>query len=83
MLLTYPAMIHTEDGVFWAEFPDLEGCFTQGDSMAEIMHNCEESLEAYVTTRLDLGEDLPTSSDMATFTDVPATTKMMTVSIEV
>ena len=32
MLLIYPAIIHEDDDGLWLEFPDLEGCQTQGDT---------------------------------------------------
>ena len=32
MLVIYPAIVHVDDDGLWAEFPDLPGCFTQGDT---------------------------------------------------
>ena len=37
MLTIYPAIFHEEDGTFWAEFPDLEGCQTCGATLEETM----------------------------------------------
>ena len=30
MLFIYPAIFHKEDGEYWVEFPDLEGCQSYG-----------------------------------------------------
>lgn len=35
MLRGYPAIFHFENGGYWAEFPDLPGCFSQGESIDE------------------------------------------------
>ena len=45
MNFIYPAICHFEDGGYWCEFPDLPGCFSQGDSEREIVENAAESLE--------------------------------------
>lgn len=34
-----------ENGTFIAEVPDLKGCYTQGDSIAEVMRNIKEVIE--------------------------------------
>lgn len=59
MTIIYPAFCHYEDGGYWCEFPDLEGCFSQGDSEQEIVSNAREALEAYVENLLESGKELP------------------------
>ena len=39
MKLTYPMIIHNDSDGIWAEFPDLPGCFTDGDNLTEHMEN--------------------------------------------
>ena len=34
-----------ENGVYVAEVPDLKGCYTQGDSVTEVMENIKEVIE--------------------------------------
>lgn len=64
MKLLYPALFHKEEGGFWVEFPDLEGCFSQGDTIAEIYHNAQESLGCYCECFLEDGMILPEPSDI-------------------
>lgn len=45
MIVTYPALIHHDPDGYWAEFPDLPGCQTQGDSREELLKNAAEALE--------------------------------------
>ena len=41
----YAVVIHEEaEGGFWAEVPALPGCYSQGDSVAELMENIREAI---------------------------------------
>ncbi|MEX5286309.1 type II toxin-antitoxin system HicB family antitoxin [Selenomonas sputigena] len=45
MKYVYPALFHLEDdGIFFISFPDLDGCFTQGTSIAEGMAMAADAL---------------------------------------
>lgn len=45
MKYVYPALFHLEDdGIFFISFPDLDGCFTQGTSIAEGMDMAADAL---------------------------------------
>ena len=46
----YPAIFHSEDNVYWVEFPDLPGCFTQGDTLEDAMAMAEEALGLFIAT---------------------------------
>ena len=67
MIKVYPAIIHKEEG-FWLEFPDLPGCFTQGNSIEELMGNAEEALGSYIAVKMECNEDIPEASDIGTIT---------------
>ena len=55
MKFTYPAICHYEEGGYWCEFPDLEGCFSQGDTEREIVENAQEALEGFLISELEAG----------------------------
>ena len=63
MKIAYPAIMHEEDGRCWVEFPDLEGCFSDGDTVAEAAVNAQEALGAYLCSLLERGIDVPAPSD--------------------
>ena len=67
MKVSYPAFCHYEDGGYWCEFPDLPGCFSQGDTEKEIVENAQEALEGYLESSLEQGNALPESSDITAF----------------
>ena len=41
----YTVVIHEDpEGGFWAEVPALPGCYSQGDSIEELMDNVREAI---------------------------------------
>ena len=67
MKFTYPAICHFEDNGYWCEFPDLDGCFSQGDTEREIVENAQEALEGYLVTLLADGKKLSKPSNITDF----------------
>lgn len=63
MLKIYPAVFHSEES-FWVEFPDLEGCVSDGDSLEEAMENAQEAMGLYLAALLEEGKVLPAASDI-------------------
>jgi predicted RNase H-like HicB family nuclease len=42
-------LVHeAEEGGYWAEVPALPGCFSEGDTLEEMMHNIREAIECYL-----------------------------------
>lgn len=69
MTKVYPAIVHKEDDGLWLEFPDLPGCFTQGDSIEELMENAEEALGSFLAVKMEYREEIPAPSDIRTIID--------------
>ena len=65
MLFVYPAIFHKEDGAYWAEFPDLEGCQTFGDTVSETVGNAQEAMAGFILTLLEDGAPLAKPSDIS------------------
>lgn len=61
MTKVYTAVIHEENGQYWAEFPDIEGCFTDGETMEDVIVNAQEAMGLHLATLLDSGIKLPTA----------------------
>jgi len=54
--MEYTILIHqAEEGGFWSEVPALPGCYSQGETIDETLHNTKEAIESYLTA---LKEDL-------------------------
>lgn len=48
VLLTYPAIFTKESNEYWVEFIDLQGCFSDGKTLAEAMENAKEAMGLYL-----------------------------------
>lgn len=48
----YPCVIYEEDSIFYAEFRDFDGCFTDGDSIEEVIINAKDVLEGTIFSLL-------------------------------
>ena len=68
MKCAYPAIMHQDEGRYWVEFPDLEGCFSDGDTMAEAAVNAEEALGAYLCSLMERELEIPGPSDILSLT---------------
>lgn len=48
ILLTYPAIFTQEDDGYWVQFIDLDGCFSDGKTLAEAMENAKEAMGLFL-----------------------------------
>ena len=56
----YPATYeYEENGTISVYFPDIDNCFTYGESIEECLYNAKECLELFIETELEFGKKLP------------------------
>ena len=60
----YVAVISDDDGKFMVEFPDLENCFTEGDTLVEAVALAEDALGMVLAEYEDQQKPLPVSTPM-------------------
>ena len=48
-----------EEGGYWASFPELPGCFTQGESLAELRTRAQEAVAGHLAAMRERGDPLP------------------------
>ena len=41
--------VHLEDGSYWADVPELPGCFASGDSLDELVESLREGIDLYLS----------------------------------
>lgn len=59
----YPAVFTPESGGGYSVyFPDIEGCYTQGDDMADAIFMAEDALELMLYEYEESGEKIPNPS---------------------
>ena len=60
MKIEYPLKIHkVEEGGYWAEFPDLPGCITEGDSEEELLSMAKDALSGWLAVRFERNFAIP------------------------
>ena len=56
--MTIKAIVHEgETGGYWAEVPSMPGCYTQGDSIDEIVRHLWEATEGWTESRVQFESD--------------------------
>lgn len=55
-MVKYTVIVHEEpEGGFWAEVPALPGCYSQADSVSELMDNVREAISGVVAVMREQG----------------------------
>ena len=58
--MDYVIVIHeAEEGEFWAEFPMLPGCYTQGETVEEVLRRAPDAVASHLDALQEYGQDLP------------------------
>ena len=71
MKLTYPACFYPceeKKGAYTVEVPDLPGCVTEGDSLADAILMATDAASGWVLDELEDGKTAPTPSKMSDVT---------------
>lgn len=63
----YPAIFHQEELGYSVSVPDLDGCFTEGDSLNEAYTNAVDAVGLYLTDLEENKLEFPMPSDPRTF----------------
>lgn len=65
MKLIYPACFYPcEEGGYTVVFPDLPGCVTEGDNLAEAMEMAIDASSGWLLTTVEENEQLPKASSI-------------------
>jgi predicted RNase H-like HicB family nuclease len=52
------------DGYF-AFCPELQGCYTQGDTYEEVLENIKDAIRLHIEDRIESGEDIPQAESVS------------------
>jgi len=52
------------DGTIWARVPDLEGCYSCGDTIDEAKKNVKEAISLYLEDLFEEGKPIPPPSHL-------------------
>ena len=59
--LKYAMVINREDGRYWAWFPGIPGCVTDGDTLEELRTNAKDAVSGYLASLHAAGQEIPES----------------------
>jgi len=63
--MKYKVVIHkAEEGGYWAEVPAVSGCFSQGETVDEVMENIHKTLAACLKTLAEMGQPVTEDVDV-------------------
>ena len=74
MLLTYPACFYPDDvqkGAYTVEVPDLPGCVSEGNTLAEAILMGIDAASGWVLDELEDGKEAPPASPLESITPDP------------
>ena len=68
----YSVIIHdAEEGGYWVEVPALPGCYSQGESVDEVLENVKDAISLYLEVLRDEDADIPADSDVVFQVSIP------------
>ena len=62
MIKTYPAIFTKEDVGYSVSFPDLSGCFTEGDTLEQAFEMAQEALGLYLVSLDERDISIPSAT---------------------
>ncbi len=63
--MDFSVIVHTsEEGGFWVEVPALSGCYSQGETLDEVLVNVKEAIDLYLEALLEEGKPVPRDEEV-------------------
>lgn len=70
--MEYVLVIHAaEEGGYWAEVPALPGCFTQGETVEEVLKRAPDAIATHIEALRADGQDVPDEHLLITTVSLP------------
>lgn len=84
MKLTYPAIFYpSEDGGYTISVPDLPGCTSEGDTLAEAVEIATDAVSGWVLDELEDERAIPAANSMQDITpDQPGFTSFLVLDMD-
>ncbi len=61
----YMVIMHqAEEGGYWAEVPALEGCFSQGETVEELLADAREAIASHIEALKENGQPVPAGQQL-------------------
>jgi len=61
----FSIVIEKDKEGYFAFCPELQGCYTQGDTYEEVLENIKDAIHLHVNDRLDSREEIPQAQSIS------------------
>jgi len=61
----FAVVIERDEEGYFAFCPELQGCYTQGETYEEAMRNIEDAVRLHIEDRLASGEEIPLTKSVS------------------
>ena len=60
---TFTVIIEKDEDGYFANVPEMQGCYTQGDTYEETIENVKDVIALHIESRLEHNEPVPNSRE--------------------
>lgn len=61
----FSVVVEKDDDGYFASCPELQGCYTQGDTYEETLENMKDAIRLHVEDRLQANEEIPQAESIS------------------
>jgi len=61
----FSVVIERDENGYYAYCPELQGCYTQGDTYEEALANIKDAIRLHVQDRVESGEEIPQAESIS------------------
>ena len=55
----FSVVIERDEEAYFAFCPELQGCYSQGETYEKVLENIKDAIRLHVEDRLEMGEEIP------------------------
>jgi len=61
----FSAIIEKDMDGYFALCPELQGCYTQGETYEEVLENIKDAIRLHIEDRIESGEEIPQTESVS------------------
>lgn len=61
----FSVVIEKDSEGYFAFCPELQGCYTQGDTYEEVLENIKDAIRFHIEDRIESGEEIPQTESVS------------------
>ncbi|MBM4331521.1 MAG: type II toxin-antitoxin system HicB family antitoxin [Deltaproteobacteria bacterium] len=61
----FSVVIERDRDGYFAFCPELQGCYTQGDTYEEVLENIKDAIHLHIEDRIESGEEIPQAESLS------------------